>query len=253
MQSLAKLQTSFYKALLEQSIDSLGFSKSTVPLERLAIYRQTIFSNLENALALTFSGVWSLVGEKCANTIAYAFSQHEGYLPKSGSLDDYGAEFPDFIASIKSLESYPYLSDYARYEWLKHQVEGAVELESLNPTRLLDFSEAQLEALCFEFKPSCGFIRSEFDLAAIEEVVENKDAHDLSLSDQGAYGIVIRREDTVFTLWVTKALWLFVDALAQGETLAHSVAMGLAEDPTLSVGASLGFILEKQLIHRIRN
>lgn len=131
MQDLDTIQKTFLQSILEKNLADLSFIKSSYPAERLDIYRQTIFENIRNSLAITFPGIWKLLGEECANSAAYAFSKHQHNLPISGCLDDFGENFPKFLGVQKELQALPYLKDYAYFEWLKHQSYMAKDIEPI--------------------------------------------------------------------------------------------------------------------------
>jgi hypothetical protein len=97
MKTLETVQNDFYKAIFQKKSNHADFVSSSHPSERLAIYKHTIFETLRNALAITYPGIWALLGEECSSNIANAFCSLNENLPSSGCLDDWGDQFPDFI------------------------------------------------------------------------------------------------------------------------------------------------------------
>ena len=64
----------------------------------------------------------------------------ELYPSRSSSLDDYGAQLPEFVASFPPLEDINYASDLARLEWYWHKAFHAKDQRPLDMTRLLELS-----------------------------------------------------------------------------------------------------------------
>ena len=73
--------------------------------QRLAIYRNTFVGSLTKALCLTYPAVDRLVGSAFFAAAAQAF-MHERP-PRSAWLDDYGADFPEFLGSFAPAASLP--------------------------------------------------------------------------------------------------------------------------------------------------
>ncbi|HFE6167594.1 TPA: DNA-binding domain-containing protein, partial [Legionella pneumophila] len=76
MHELLKLQESFYRNIFKKDVD-LSFISSDFSQERLDVYRQTIFENMINALRITYPGVWKLIGNECANSVAYTYCKKD--------------------------------------------------------------------------------------------------------------------------------------------------------------------------------
>src|ERR1700683_4968067 len=82
---------------------------------RLAIYRNTAFATLVNALRLSFPAVQRLVGADFFEAAAQQFIRAS--LPTSAYLNDYGADFPGFLSHFAPAAGLVYLGDVARLEW----------------------------------------------------------------------------------------------------------------------------------------
>jgi hypothetical protein len=251
MSELLEIQRSFYKSIVQKETEDLYFISSTLASERFDIYRQTIFSNMQKALKITFSGIWELLGDECADTVAYAFCQESSHLPKTGCLDDFGKEFPKFIGSLKELSSIPYLEDYASYELLKHLAYGALDANSISSADLQNISESQIDKTVFSFVPACFMFSSKFPIHDVCEIVHNKDAEPITLTDKAAYGVITRVNDEVITLWISKDLWMFIDYLIKGYNLSQSVGYVQEKYLEFDLTYALSFILEKQITYKI--
>lgn len=154
MRDFELTQEMFKRSILQLDSIDTSFIKSSHPAERLNIYRQTILENIRNSLSITFPGIWILLGEECANNVAFAFCKNEYNLPISGCLDDFGKNFPDFIEAQKEFNALPYLKDYGRFEWLQHQSYRAKYLESISTSELENISADKIEEIGFSLIPS---------------------------------------------------------------------------------------------------
>lgn len=157
----------------------LSWISSDEPDERMQIYRNTMLNNLIYALSLTYPGVWQLLGGGCANQVAKLFLKTR-QMPRTGCLDDWGSSFVEFLSTVPELESLYYLSDYARYEWLKHECESAPEASSLR------------------------MMQSEYALDTIEVILNNTQAGNIQLTQVRTYAILVKEQGITSTYWLSK-------------------------------------------------
>ena len=68
-----------------------------------------------SALRLAFVAVGHVLGAEFFEAAARMFVAEAP--PRSAWLDQYGADFPDFLAQLPQAASVPYVSDLARLEW----------------------------------------------------------------------------------------------------------------------------------------
>jgi hypothetical protein len=252
MAELVKLQQAFFEDIFVNNVPELNFISSEFAQERFNIYRQTIFENMRNALQITFPGIWNLLGEECANKVAFAYCTHEQHLPKSGCLDDFGAEFPDFLLTIKQLQAVPYLRDYAHYEWLKHNAYGAREPEHFSVLTLQNIPEAEIDNIKFIFIPACFLFVSQFPIDAIEKIATGESNQMITLSEEYVfYGIITRTQSVVHTLWIDEILWHFIKHLSGGYCLSDSAKHAQDLNENFDLAGAIAFLLQSQLINNI--
>ena len=224
MQALKTLQNSFIEAVFANNENNLQWIKSSSPKERFKVYRFTIFENLQNALRITYPGIWTLLDKESADSIAYAFCLHQYNFPTSGCLDDWGNEFPKFLAELDDLKELPYLQDYACYEWNKHLAYGAAESDYISPDDLAAINEEEIEKIKMVFIPSVVTFHSAFPIDEIDEIVKNPNANAIDLRFKNCYALIFRKSNCVLTEWLPHDLWLFVCSLKEGWTLIQAVA-----------------------------
>jgi hypothetical protein len=85
------------------------------PQQRMQVYKNNTQLILTDILLQTFPAVTKLVDEKFMRFAAHEFiSQHP---PASGDMNDYGADFPDFLKKFPALAGHPYVAAAAALEW----------------------------------------------------------------------------------------------------------------------------------------
>lgn len=248
MKTLEQIQKDFCDAILHQKSSDYHFISSSNPMDRVSIYKNTIFDALRKALAVTFPGVWILLGEECADNLARAFCSIDANLPFSGCLDDWGAQFPDFIYQQESLKNLSYLKDFAEYEWLKHLSYSAASVMMLESDALVSIAEENVEALAFTLHPSVFIMMSQFALDEIVGLIENPGYATVNSISKKTYALVARPYYTVLTFWVGADLWLFIDALLKGNALGESFQAVKNEFQDFDLTNAVHFLLQQKLL-----
>src|SRR5439155_15518874 len=114
MLALHELQRAVYRSLVQQddgAIRAVVRGDGIPAADRLSIYRNTFYGTLTRALRLSFPAVHRLVGAEFFEAAALEFIKAKP--ARSAYLDDYGSDFPDFLARFPGAMSVPYLFDVA--------------------------------------------------------------------------------------------------------------------------------------------
>src|SRR3989440_8257707 len=114
--TLLEIQRAMRRSLVQG--DSTAVSAmlaAQISPDRLDIYRNTFLLTLTKALRLCFPVVQKLVGDEFFEGAAQVFIA--GHPPRAAWLDQYGAEFPDFLRAFGPAASVRYLGDVAELEW----------------------------------------------------------------------------------------------------------------------------------------
>ena len=248
MANFKDIQNDFRAAIFDSHAGT-DFVASSYPAQRLDIYRQTILENLRQALAITYPGIWQLLGNECADSVAYAYLKTD--LPGGGCLDDWGDSFAEFLALTPELEKLPYLKDYAAYEWLLHLAYGAVQGEAITPQELEKIPEENIESIKLVFLPTMFLFSSIFPITKIQEVIQNPDASEVNLNEGGMHLMVARIGNEVLTFSLSPDLWLFVQCIKSGMTLGQSTEEVIGKYPDFDLALAIHFLLQKQLVQEI--
>ncbi len=165
MTNLAKLQQDFAKHIYQKSdkkILSEIIYSNIEALERLNIYRNNILGNFESILSSTFIVTKKILGEKEFDRLTQKFCQK--FPSKSGDLNEFGTEFPQFIKSYEP----KYLKDLAQLELFYHQSyfaprpQNKFDLNKFKKIKAENFSK-----ITFTLNPSCILLTSKFAIFTI--------------------------------------------------------------------------------------
>src|SRR2546427_7941090 len=137
MPALLELQRAFAASMLHEDDDTVcgavvddGFAAA----ERLRIYRNTCRSTLIEALCITYPAVERLVGRDFFDMAAARYAGT--HPPQSGYLNEYGREFPEFLAAFGSASELPYLADGARFARAPGVAANGADAPPLDPLTL---------------------------------------------------------------------------------------------------------------------
>ncbi|WP_028206441.1 HvfC/BufC family peptide modification chaperone [Paraburkholderia nodosa] len=245
--SLADLQQAMRRSLLEVPNESADEHAAAVvladgldPQARLNIYRNTAEGVLVNALRLAFPAVQRLVGADFLEGAVRLFVRAAP--PRSAWLDEYGAEFPAFLAQMPHLSSVPYVIDVARLEWQVNSVLHAPEVAPLDPARLAQLDEDALGSLRLSPHPATRLLRCDSPADTIWcAVLQQDDAalRAIELADDPVHLLVQRVDEGVDTLRLSAGEWRISKALFAGEAFGAALACAPEADGFGLIGAYL--------------
>jgi hypothetical protein len=213
----------------------------------LAIHRHHVVTTLTDVLADAFPVVRRLVD---ARFFAYAADTYLRDHPPAGPcLFEYGATFPDFLATFPPCRALAYLPDVARLEWAIHAAFHAEDVPALEPESLVAVPEDAAARLIVRMHPSVAYLRSPWAIDRIWEAhQENGRLEDVRL-EADEVRLEVRRtgEDVVFAR-LPPAVFVFRRALAAGRCLGEAVAEALVDDATFDLPAALAALLGSTLV-----
>jgi hypothetical protein len=225
---------------------------SSHPQKRWAIYKNTISKSYRTALSLTFPGIWLLLGDECANGMAQRFIQDRVHAPEQAGDLAKEALFPDFLSQQPELQELPYLKDYARYEWCKQKAYYAPKEEVFSVKSVEKKKPEQvMKGRCL-FLSSFSLFEANYDIAAIESLLENPDAEAFTLSPTKVYAFIVRPKTVTITLWIEEDWFFFCQTLFAGYTLEESCQAVLEKNPQVDREALLCFLWGQGLIQTLQ-
>jgi len=226
MPTLLELQRAMRASLVDRNDGpAAAMLAQNVPADRLNIYRNTFVTGVTKALRLSYPAIHRLVADDFFAGAADLFiAQHP---PCAAYLDEYGADFPQFLRGFQPAAALEYLGDVARLEWAVNRAIHALDMEPLDLARLEALLPEDQARVCFVPHPSIALLRADYPVDVIWRGVLGGDdaalaAVDLKtgpvrlLVERGATGVEVSRLDA--------AAWRFAAALCEGKPLAEVLA-----------------------------
>jgi len=214
-------------------------SNGIPPAKRLAIYRNNTILGLTEALRDGFPVVNRLVGEAFFEAMARQYVRI--HPPRSTCLLEYGAGFPEFIASYLPAESLPYLADAARLEWLRQEAFQESYREGLKISTLGAVPPQSHGGVRLEMQPSVRLMVSEYPLLRIWEANQPGFAGDdrVSLREGGCRLLIVRPRLEVEIHSLDTGDYALLTALAKGATLIEAAELAISSDDDFNLFTSL--------------
>jgi Putative DNA-binding domain len=224
--TLLELQRAMRASLIDRD-DSAASAMlaQDVPADRLNIYRNTFLTGVTKALRLSYPVVYRLVGSDFFDGAADLFiARHP---PRAANLDDYGADFPQFLRDFQPAASLAYLPDVARLEWAVNRAIHAADVEPLELARLEALLPEDQARVCFVPHPSIALLCVDYPVDVIWRGVLGRDDATLAGVDLNAgpvHLLVERRAAGIEVSRLDAAAWHFAAALCEGRRLADVFA-----------------------------
>jgi len=225
--------------------------------ERLAIYRNNVFSNLRGALRDSYPVILRLLGEPFFNHAAAEYVR--SHPSASGDLHDFGGDFGTFLASFEPCAEMLYLPDVARLEWAWDQAFHAADCAPLALEHALQRIGAvppeQYAKLCFSLHPSCTLLVSDYPILRIWQVNQADYAGDqqVDLSEGGVRLALVRgnaqgNDFAVSILPLTASEFAFLQAITNGNTLTTALESALESGASFDLGAAICHFISHEII-----
>lgn len=210
---------------------------SPQPQARYNVYRNNVMISLRRALASRFPAAEKIVGEDFFAAMADIFVRANP--PRSPLLFRYGDDLPDFLAGFPPAQSVPYLTDVMRLEIARGRAYHAADAAPLDPARLATVAAERLGNLRFSLHPSTAILRSAFPVVTIwaMNAGEMPTAAIADWSREDA--LVVRPHLSVEVLRLPPGGAVFLEALADGETLTTAAEAAMAADTAFDLAANL--------------
>ena len=144
----------------------------------MAIYRNNLLATAQQALAISFPTVLTLIGEGLFN-----YASRELLIsspPKHGDWALWGDDFPTLLSNLVQLSDYPFVADIAQLDQLRQQSmrakDSVIDQASLQLLATHDIDEIYIELTASQFGLSSDYPVIEFWLShqqrAVSDTVE---------------------------------------------------------------------------------
>jgi hypothetical protein len=219
--TLLEVQNAMRKSLVDRSDgEAAAMLAGHVPVDRLDIYRNTFIVGVTKALRLSYPAAHRLVGDDFFAAAADLFIAANP--PRAACLDEYGADFPEFLEQFPPAATLAYLPDVARLEWAVNRAIHGCDREPLELTELAALTPQDQGRVCFAPHPSIGLLRLSYPADVIWRAV--LDCDDAALAALNLHPapvrLLVQRLPTgVEIIRLDESEWRFAAALCAGQPL----------------------------------
>lgn len=237
MLSLRESQEQFYRAIFDENQTIIGIDNS-----RLAIYRQTIFHSLQNALNTSYPVIGRLVGTEFFRFLTQQYIQQ--YPSVSGDLNRYGDAFFQLLQALPEVAELPYLADITQLEWFVQLSENARDSSTFPIEKLMTVAPEHYPSLQFFLNPSVFLLSSQYPIADIWLANQADNDGSVELQTGVFYTLIQRHHYQVNVTTLNAEQWAFLTAIEQGMSFG-AICESLAD---LEVGVLLQHFIAQSVV-----
>lgn len=222
-------------ALLEAVPDDFAsvFEEGDIALaERLKVYRSNIVGGITDNFAKTFPLLEKLVGEDFLKQMIRGFVLT--HPPRSGCLNHYGEEFPDFIRLYEPSRELPYLPDMAALELAMNMAYNAPDDEALSADSLSALPPEALGEMTLQLRSSAILVSSCYALDALRAYCLAPEGEPPNLL-QNCYLLVYRPKLTVDIVRLSAEEYFLLERISKEQRLGDAVGEVFERFPAFDV------------------
>jgi hypothetical protein len=239
---LAELQQAFALALCDRREEGqvlpLFKGNGDDNARRFGLYRGNLTAAWDKTLAAAFPVLRALVGEEFFGGLAREYGKaHPSQL---GDLNQFGVQFPEFLARFAHVADYPYFPDVAALEWAVHRAHYADNAEALAAERIAGIDPETVDCVRLRLHPACALIGSPWAIADIW--LAHQPGAEQALPEQiecASFALVVRPQWKTGVLAQSAAAHAALSALRDGGTLGAALDAALALDDGFDFSANL--------------
>jgi hypothetical protein len=208
------------------------------PAARLAIHRHHYQASLTRALLDKFPAVSWLAGERFATAAAQAFVR--AHPPAAPCIAEYGADYPDFLASRAGAERLPYLRALAELEWHLGQVSIAVDRPPLMIETFASIDASELPDRPLTLQRGLRYCTADWPIDELIQQYLTDAAPERYAFDPAQVHLEIRGARGEFRIErLAEAEFVFRSAVASGLTIGTAAERALDINATFDPGQAL--------------
>lgn len=223
---------------------------------RLRVHRNTFVGSLVEALAESFPVTRALAGAGFFDAMARERVLSDP--PRSPVLTEYALDFPAFVVGFEPARATPVLAAMAQLEALRLRAFHAEDRRpvGLEPFHALACDAARLSVTSVRLHPAAGWLSARqplLELWRLHDEADDADAVDLGGidPDQGHDLLVHRPEFVVRMRGLPAGAIAFLDALADGCSLAAAFAAASAASQAAEPAALFSLLLQEGLVTKL--
>lgn len=135
---------------------------------RMDIYKNNVIGGLIEIIMARYPTIRPLVGDEFARAMAREYVLRNA--PKAANMNEYAADYPDFIRSFTPAQDIAFLFDVAMLDGLEHHAYYAPDGLALRRENAAEYLPQILAGTArLNLHPSCGLMRSAYPILALQD------------------------------------------------------------------------------------
>lgn len=242
--ALPDVQKDMIRKIVSQG-DATGLD--IAPAKNFSIHRNNARLLIRDLLRDIFPVTQKLVGEAFFDTAARDFLQ--AFPPATGDLNDYGGDFPAFLARLPGLQPHPYVPDMARLEWLAHEAYLSPRLPAMDTVMLAAAAQDPL-TLRLTLQPHIHLLRSGWTIADLwQTVTEGGDTPpEGSLRPQESFTALFRDDRRIAVWTLSEGGYAFLEHLQISPDFARAATAAMQAEDGFALDRFLGLLIQQGLL-----
>lgn len=217
----------------------------------LAVYRNTVAKGRIDALAALFPTVERLVGQDWFRDAALIFTR--AHPPTGPVLDEYGGDFPGWLATFEPARELPYLAPAARLDLAWGEAHRAADAPVLEARSFAGVPSDRMFAAHAVLHPSVRLF--DFDWTAPSIWLANRPELQTDAEpvwDRQPEALAIYRPLwTVEARRLSPAEWRLLDGSRRGSTLGEAALLAIGREPGLDLARLFSGLVQAGLFTRV--
>ena len=209
----------------------------------LSVYRNTVAKGCADTLVSLFPAVARVVG---ADWLRQAALLHAAeHPPRRPVMMDYGGAFADWLAGFPPAADMPYLPGLARLDRLWTEAHLAADADPLDAGAFAGLTAEDFGRLAAGLHPSLRLAEFEDGTPGLWRALREPDdaLADLELAPETQAIAVLRPQGEVRSLLLGAGALAFLQACADGQSLADAAGLALAAQPDLDLSAAFAELI----------
>lgn len=163
-------------------ISDMRHANKTVPVHSkgLAIYRNNLLMTAKRSLTISYPVLTKMIGEQGITVLASRLLQTERN--ETGDWALWGTSLSQTIAQSNLIDTHPYLSDMAEFEWRLHLANRTQQGE-FNQDSLSQLARADVETLRIKLVEGFTLFQSEYPVDVLHELHRPNDPNYIPTPD----------------------------------------------------------------------
>ena len=252
MPPLADTQTAIREAIIDKRAAAIlpRLVGGRDPTYRLSIHQRHYDASLVDVLHRRFPAIEWLVGSDFLVKAALDFVRR--FPPIEPCLDEYGQDFPTFLAARRGTETTPWLAAVGALEWQLGEVAAAVDRPAVALDRLTAFEDIDLDRIVLVLQTGLAYVSAGWPVDELVKLHVGGNAPENLAFEPAAIWLEVGGSRGAFSIRrLDQPTYAFRRAIAAGQSIAAAIAAGNSADPVFDPGVALAGLFADGLVTSI--